>query len=49
MTITATDADEGIYAEITYSIVEGGSMFYIDTETGNIYVKLDTLDREVII
>lgn len=54
MTITATDADEGIYAEIAYSIVEqspagGGNMFYIDKETGQIHVKLNTLDREVII
>lgn len=54
MTVTATDADEGIFAEIAYSIVEqsppqGGNMFFIKTETGQIYVQRDTLDREVII
>lgn len=53
MTVTATDADEGIFAEIAYSIVEqspswGRNMFYINAETGQIYVQLNTLDREVI-
>lgn len=54
MTITANDADEGIFAEITYDIVEqspsqGASFFSINKETGQIFVKLNTLDREVII
>ncbi|KAG5286763.1 hypothetical protein AALO_G00018490 [Alosa alosa] len=52
MKVSATDADmpNTPYSQIAYTIVEqspaGGSMFYINQETGGIYVKLKTLDRE---
>lgn len=55
MQITATDADEpgSINSKIAYSIVkqtptESKMMFSIDKETGKVYVKEKTLDREVI-
>ncbi|XP_059418855.1 desmoglein-2-like protein isoform X2 [Carassius carassius] len=48
--ITATDADqeETLHSKIAYSIVKQDpeDMFYIDRETGGIYVMHDTLDRE---
>lgn len=54
MQITATDADEQgtINSKIAYSIVkqtpaESKYMFSIDKETGKVYVKEKTLDREV--
>uniref|UniRef100_A0A8C1C278 Cadherin domain-containing protein n=1 Tax=Cyprinus carpio carpio TaxID=630221 RepID=A0A8C1C278_CYPCA len=49
-TITATDADEEgtLHTKIAYSIVEQhpDDMFYINPETGGIYVMHNTLDRE---
>lgn len=54
MQIKAFDADEPgtINSKISYSIlkqtpVETGSMFSIDKDTGKVYVKERTLDREV--
>ncbi|KAG9333825.1 hypothetical protein JZ751_010042 [Albula glossodonta] len=50
MKITATDADIGENAEISYRILESspmGDMFYINHETGEIFVKQDSLDREM--
>ncbi|TSK58113.1 Desmoglein-2 [Bagarius yarrelli] len=54
MQIIAEDADEqgSINAKIAYSIVnqipeESGNMFTIDRDTGKVYVKKHTLDREV--
>uniref|UniRef100_A0A3Q3GTY3 Cadherin domain-containing protein n=1 Tax=Labrus bergylta TaxID=56723 RepID=A0A3Q3GTY3_9LABR len=51
--ITATDADKAncSHSKITYSLVKqepfnGTDLFYIDRNTGNIYVKENTLDRE---
>ncbi|XP_057189773.1 desmoglein-2-like protein isoform X2 [Triplophysa rosa] len=50
MSITATDEDEKgtLHSKIAYSIVEQrpANMFYIDQESGGIYVMLKTLDRE---
>ncbi|KAG7455194.1 hypothetical protein MATL_G00253940 [Megalops atlanticus] len=52
MTVNATDADdpETPNAQIAYSIVGqepgGQNMFYINQETGQIYVQTSTLDRE---
>ncbi|XP_051553435.1 desmoglein-2-like protein [Myxocyprinus asiaticus] len=50
ITITATDADEPgtLHSKIAYSIVEQShaNMFYINRETGGIYVKYNSLDRE---
>ncbi|NP_001410785.1 desmoglein-2-like protein precursor [Danio rerio] len=52
MSITATDADEEgtLHTKIAYSIVEQShaEMFYINRETGGIYVMHNTLDREKI-
>ncbi|KAI1901329.1 hypothetical protein AGOR_G00033190 [Albula goreensis] len=50
MKITATDADSGENAEISYRILESspmGDMFYINHQTGEIFVKQDSLDREM--
>lgn len=51
MKITATDADQEdtLHSKIAYSIVKQDpeDMFYIDRETGGIYVMYDMLDREV--
>uniref|UniRef100_A0A8C6V1S3 Cadherin domain-containing protein n=1 Tax=Neogobius melanostomus TaxID=47308 RepID=A0A8C6V1S3_9GOBI len=50
MTITATDADEGINAQIAYSIVSqtpADDMFYI-TSSGELRVKKPNLDREKV-
>lgn len=54
MQITAEDADakETINAKIAYSILKqlpdsSSNMFTIDRDTGKIYVKKHTLDREV--
>lgn len=54
MQITAEDADakETINAKIAYKILKqipdkSGTMFSIDRDTGKIYVKQHTLDREV--
>lgn len=54
MTVTATDADKAgtINSQISYTIVEQGplgspDMFYMNKATGEIFVKLSTLDREV--
>lgn len=54
MQISAEDADEKgtLNAKIAYSILnqipkEAGNMFTIDRDTGTIYVKEHTLDREV--
>ncbi|XP_049911255.1 cadherin-4-like [Epinephelus moara] len=51
--ITATDADKAncSHSKIAYSLVkqepsDGRNVFYIDRETGSIYVKENTLDRE---
>ncbi|XP_062386302.1 desmoglein-2-like protein [Sardina pilchardus] len=52
MKINATDADmpNTPNSQIAYTIVEqsppGGSMFYINQETGGIFVNMRTLDRE---
>ncbi|XP_051738539.1 desmoglein-2-like protein isoform X2 [Ctenopharyngodon idella] len=50
MKITATDADEEgtLHTKISYSIVEEShaGMFYINQETGQIFVMHNTLDRE---
>ncbi|XP_036375429.1 desmoglein-2-like [Megalops cyprinoides] len=52
MTVTATDADDPQTpnAQIAYSIVGqepgGQNMFYINQETGQIYVQSSALDRE---
>ncbi|XP_051983851.1 desmoglein-2-like protein isoform X2 [Xyrauchen texanus] len=50
ITITATDEDEAgtLHSKIAYSIVEQShaNMFYINRETGGIYVKYNSLDRE---
>lgn len=50
-TITATDADEEgtLHTKIAYSIVkqQPENMFYIDRDSGDIYVMHNTLDREV--
>ncbi|XP_026053491.1 desmoglein-2-like isoform X1 [Carassius auratus] len=50
MKITATDADQEdtLHSKIAYSIVKQDpeDMFYIDRETGGIYVMYDMLDRE---
>lgn len=52
--ITATDADMAncSHSKISYSINKqepsnGTDLFYIDRDTGSIYVKENTLDREV--
>uniref|UniRef100_A0A8P4KDP5 Desmoglein 2 n=1 Tax=Dicentrarchus labrax TaxID=13489 RepID=A0A8P4KDP5_DICLA len=52
--ITATDADQAnsSHSKITYSIKkqepsDGTDLFYIDRNTGSIYVKENTLDREI--
>ena len=48
MKVTATDADEGINSQISYSIVESSSsMFIINSRTGEVMVRQNTLDREV--
>lgn len=54
MQIKAFDADEPgtINSKIAYSIIkqtpmESGPMFSIDKDTGKVYVKERTLDREV--
>ncbi|KAL2097293.1 hypothetical protein ACEWY4_006500 [Coilia grayii] len=54
MKITATDADapNTPHSQIAYTIVEqspagSANMFYINKETGEISVKLSTLDREM--
>ncbi|XP_036374470.1 desmoglein-2-like [Megalops cyprinoides] len=53
MTVTATDADDPQTpnAQIAYSIVGqkpgGQNMFYINQKTGQIYVQMNTLDREI--
>ncbi|XP_067308337.1 desmoglein-2-like protein isoform X2 [Pseudorasbora parva] len=46
--VTATDADEGENAVIYYNIVEDihSKMFYINSMTGEISVRQNTLDRE---
>lgn len=56
MKVTATDADKAntAHSQIVYTIVEqspskGGSMFYISQTTGEIFVRFNTLDREVSI
>lgn len=53
-TITATDADKAncSHSKVSYSIhkqepYNGTDLFYIDRDTGSIYVKENTLDREV--
>lgn len=53
--ITATDADKAncSHSMIAYSIEkqepsDGTDLFYIDRHTGSIYVKENTLDREVV-
>ncbi|CAL8315892.1 unnamed protein product [Gadus morhua 'NCC'] len=47
MRVTATDADEGINSEISYSIVDASSsMFIINSRTGEVMVRQNTLDRE---
>lgn len=52
MSITAADEDEKgtLHSKIAYSIVEQrpANMFYIDRESGGIYVMHKTLDREVL-
>lgn len=52
--VTATDADKPntSHSKIAYSIerqepTNGTDLFYIDRNSGFIYVKEDTLDREV--
>lgn len=52
--LTATDADKNgtNHTKIAYSILkqepfDGEHLFYIDKNTGSIYVKEETLDREV--
>lgn len=52
--LTATDADKAncSHSQIAYSIKkqepsDGTDLFYIDRNTGSIYVKENTLDREV--
>ena len=45
VTIQATDADEGVNANITYSITSGSSPFEISSLTGEITVK-ESLDLE---
>lgn len=54
MKITATDADKPNtkHTQIAYTIADqspagGSNMFYINRETGEIHVRLNTLDREV--
>lgn len=46
------DQEGTINSQIAYSIVsqepEGKHMFFIDEMTGKLYVKEDTLDREVV-
>lgn len=45
--IEASDADDGIFGDIKYSIVgEESTLFSIDAETGVITVNTDDLDRE---
>uniref|UniRef100_A0A8C5F7T6 Desmoglein 2 n=1 Tax=Gadus morhua TaxID=8049 RepID=A0A8C5F7T6_GADMO len=47
MRVTATDADEGINSVISYSIVDASSsMFIINSRTGEVMVRQNTLDRE---
>ena len=45
VTVQATDMDEGVNADITYSITSASSLFDIDSETGEIKVKA-SLDLE---
>nr|XP_033477415.1 desmoglein-2-like [Epinephelus lanceolatus] len=52
--ITATDADKAncSHSKIAYSLVkqepsDGRKVFYIDRKTGSIYVKENTIDREI--
>ena len=44
-TLTAVDADQGINAELRYSLVTGSDLFFIDSLSGDLFV-LATLDRE---
>ncbi|XP_050394981.1 cadherin-23 isoform X6 [Patella vulgata] len=44
-TIQATDADEGVFGSITYSIRGGNNKFGINKQTGGIYIAA-SLDRE---
>uniref|UniRef100_A0A9J8CUN4 Cadherin domain-containing protein n=1 Tax=Cyprinus carpio carpio TaxID=630221 RepID=A0A9J8CUN4_CYPCA len=52
MKVTATDADQNgtLHTKIAYSIVkqQPENMFYIDRDSGDIYVMHNTLDREKI-
>lgn len=47
------DQEGTINSQIAYSILsqepEGKDMFFIDETTGKLYVKEDTLDREVVL
>jgi hypothetical protein len=45
VTVQATDADEGLNANITYSITSGSSPFEIDSQAGEIKVR-ESLDLE---
>ena len=45
-TITAFDLDEGVNAELRYSLVTGSEQFYIDSVSGELYATV-TLDREL--
>lgn len=52
MKVIATDDDQEntLYSMIHYSIVEQSNMagmFYINSETGELFVQQNTLDREV--
>ena len=47
LTLNATDADIGSNAEITYSIPESGTPFFIQTNTGKLLVQ-GNLDREAV-
>ena len=45
LTITASDLDEGINAELRFSLVTESDLFFIDAESGELFVT-GTLDRE---
>lgn len=52
MKVIATDADEEntLHSKISYSIVgqsNVGGMFFINSQTGEVLVRQNTLDREV--